>query len=70
MYTSSHSYVYILLNMCRNSGVGAHAFTNAENLEQMPILAARIVSGLPIFARRKTSLYSKQVGFHYSVGTR
>ena len=68
MYTSSHSYVYILLNMCRNSGVGAHAFTNAENLEQMPILAARIVSGLPIFAS-KTSLYSKQVGFYYSVGT-
>ena len=35
---------------------GGSSFSNAEKLEQVQLLAARIVSGLPIFAS-KTSLY-------------
>ena len=54
--------------MRRMSGVGALA--NAEKLEQVQLLAARIVSGLPIFAIVKLLSITKQVGFHYSAGAR
>ena len=49
---------------------GGSSFSKAEKLEQVQLLAARIVSGLSIFASIRLLSITEQIGFLYSVGAR